>query len=127
MVSRKLVQIFAEIAKPRDFTFEGIFQPKRLRRRLRLASGVIQATVTGKVTPATRKALIDEIRDAILDSPFLRPFVETEQERLRGLRPDPEGIEQRSREIEREAREAAKKIEAELEKALREARKEAGL
>jgi len=125
VVSQKLIQIFSEIAKPREFTFSAIFQPERLRRRLRLASGVIKATVTGKVDKGTRKALQDEIRDAILDSPFLRPFLETEEERLRGLVPDPDGVEGRAREIEKEARDAAKKIEAEVEKAIREARKRA--
>jgi len=123
VVSRRLVQIFAEIAKPREFTFEAIFEPQRLRRRLRLASGVIKATVTGKVDKGTRKALQEEIRDAILDSPFLRPFLEAEEERLRGLLPDPEGVEGRAREIEAEARDAAKRIEAEVEKAIKEARK----
>ncbi|MEE9198072.1 MAG: hypothetical protein V3U45_07990 [bacterium] len=126
MVTRELVLIFKEIVRPRDFSFQGIVQPERVRRRLRLASGVIKGTITGKFDAPTRKALIDEFRDAILDSPFLRPFVETEEARLRGLRPDPEGVERRSREIEAEAQEAAKKIEAEVEKAIREARKRTG-
>ncbi len=126
MVARELLTIFKEIARPRDFSFEGIIQPGRVRRRLRLASGVIKATVTGKVDAGTRKALTDEFRDAILDSPFLRPFLLTEEERLRGLVPDPEGVERRSKEIEKEARDAAKKIEAEVEKAIKEARKRTG-
>ncbi len=126
MVTRELIQIFKEIARPRDFTFEGIIRPARARRRLRLAGMLIKDVALGKITPETRRTLQDEIRDAILESPFLKPFLLTEEERLRGLVPDPEGVERRSKEIEREAREAAKRVEAEIEKAVREARKRAG-
>lgn len=113
MVSRRLVELFQDIARPRDFTFEGIFQPKRLRRRLRLAAGVIRAAATGKITRQTRKDLVDEISDAILDSPFLRHFQDIERERLG--------------EIEKAARQAAKDLEKAAEKELRKARREAGL
>ncbi len=126
MVARELITIFKEITKPRDFSFEGIIRPARARRRLRLAGLLIKDVALGKITPETRRTLQDEIRDAILDSPFLKPFLLAEEERLRGLVPDPEDIERRSKEIEKEARDAAKKIEAELEKAVREARKRAG-
>ncbi len=126
MVTRELITIFKEIARPRDFSFEGIIRPARARRRLRLAGMLIKDVALGKITPPTRRSLIDEINDAILESPFLKPFVEAEEARLRGLVPDPEGVERRSKEIEKEARDAAKKIEAEVEKAIREARKRAG-
>ncbi len=120
MASRRLVQLFQDIAKPRDFSFEGIFQPSRLRRRLRLAQGVIRAAATGKITRETRKDLVNEISDAILESPFLRHFQDIEEERLAGVRG-------RVDEIEKAAREAAKDIEKAAEKELKKARREAGL
>jgi len=127
MASRRIVQVFQEIVRPRDFTFRGIFQPERLRRRLRLAAGVIRAAATGKVTPQVRKDLVDEISDAILDSPFLRHFQDIERERLEGLVLDPESARRRADEIEKAAREAAKDVEKAAEAELRKARRRAGL
>ena len=81
MVSRALINLFKNIAKPREFTFQGIIQPGRVRRRVRLATGVIRATATGKLSKKTKKDLIEEITDAILDSPFVQYFLEAEAER----------------------------------------------
>ncbi len=135
MVTRELILIFKEIVRPREFTFEGIIQPSKVRRRLRLAGGLIKDVAVGKLSKQTREDLVEEVRDSILQSPFLKPFVESEQARLRRLAEEAEGrvtearedIERRSREIEAEAREAAEAIEKEIEKAIREARKRAGV
>ncbi len=81
MVSRALINLFKSIAAPRDFSFEGLVQPGRVVRRLRLARGLILDTPRGKLSKQTRKDLISEIAQAIADSPFVQYFAEIEAER----------------------------------------------
>ena len=82
----RIFQILKEFVKLRDFSFEGIFQPQKFARRRRLIEGLLKDVPKGKLTKQTKKDLIEEIADSIAQSPFIKPFREAEEERLRKLR-----------------------------------------
>ena len=83
----RVFQILKEIAKPRDFTFRGIFQPERFARRKRLVTGLLKDVPKGKLSKKTQKDLIAEIADTIAESPFIKPFLEAERARKGRLIP----------------------------------------
>lgn len=81
MVDPRLLQILKEFARPREFTFGAVFEPRRFARRFRLIQGLLKDVPKGKLTKKTQKDLIAEIADTIRDSPFIKPFLEAEERR----------------------------------------------